>query len=126
MSNVPSILRVAAACAIALALASSIAFSEVGVIVHSNNTASSYVVAITDDPDPIQLWDQYHPTSNSHIVLNPGGATNGDGNPSLIMSSEPGFPMASWAKKTPQGYDIVVSRFDGSAWTTPQVVAGTP
>ena len=124
MHRVPCFFRVTAAVAALLGLATSPAHSEVAAVYP--NGALSVVSIITDDPEPVGVWDQYHPTGGSHIVLNPDGAANGDGNPSLIMSSAPGFPMAAWAKHTPQGYDIVISRFDGGAWTEPQVVAGTP
>jgi hypothetical protein len=99
--------------------------AEVGVVVHPNGATSAYVEqSIVDDPDPISsAWIPHHPASSGRITLNAGGAANGDGDPSLITGPESGFAIAAWARNSPEGYDIVVSRFDSSAWTPPQVVA---
>jgi hypothetical protein len=101
------------------------ALAEVGVVVHPNGAVSAYVEqGIVDDPDPISsAWIPHHPVSSGRIALNPDGAASGDGDPSLITSPASGFAVAAWARNTPGGYDIVVSRFESSAWTPPQVVA---
>lgn len=99
--------------------------AEVGVVVHANGAASSYVErTIVDDPDPISsAWVPHHPMGGARIQLNRDGAANGDGDPSLINALAPGFPVAAWARNSPGGYDIVVAAFDGIGWTTPQAAA---
>jgi hypothetical protein len=105
-----------------------VALAEVGVVTHLGGAVSTYIEqGIVDDPDPISsAWVQYHPADGHRIALNPGGADNGDGDPSLIARQAPGFPIVAWAMNSPEGYDIVVSRFDGTAWTPPQFVADSP
>jgi hypothetical protein len=102
--------------------------AEVGAVVHADGAVSAYVEqGIVDDPDPISsAWIPYHPAISSRVVLNPDGAVNGDGDPTLVTDPASSFAVAAWARSSPGGYDIVVSRFDASAWTPPQVVADSP
>jgi hypothetical protein len=99
--------------------------AEVGVVIRPDGTVSSYVEqGIVDDPDPIgSAWVRNHPDGGIRIALNPDGAGDGDGDPALLARPAPEYPIAAWAESTPGGYDIVVSRFDGAAWTVPEVVA---
>jgi hypothetical protein len=99
--------------------------AEVGAVVRNDGAVSFYVEqSIVDDPDPIgSAWAADHPGGTGRVSLNADGAANGDGDPSLVATQPSGSPVAAWARSTPEGYDIVVSRFDGIAWTTPQVVA---
>jgi len=101
------------------------ALAEGGAVVHTRGAVSTYVEqGIVDDPDPISsAWIPHHPASSIRIPLNTDGAVNGDNDPSLITGVASSFAVAAWARNSPEGYDIVVSRFDGSAWTPPQVVA---
>jgi hypothetical protein len=102
--------------------------AEVGAVARDDGAVSFYVEqSIVDDPDPIgSAWEAHHPEESGRVSLNADGAANGDGDPSLVATGPSGSPVAAWARSTPGGYDIVVSRFDGIAWTTPQVVADSP
>jgi hypothetical protein len=82
---------------------------------------------ISDGPDPISgVWAQYGAPNASRAVLNPEGATNGDGMPSVAFSPVLGVAAVAWAKNSPNGFDVVISRYDGTDWTVPQVVVGAP
>jgi hypothetical protein len=82
---------------------------------------------IDDGPDPISgIWLSLGGPSASRAVLNPEGATNGDGMPSVAFSPVLGMAAVAWAKNSPNGFDVVISRYDGTDWTVPQVVVGAP
>jgi hypothetical protein len=84
------------------------------------------LAGIGDDPDPIHpIWRVYG-QSPQRAVLNPTGEANGDGPPSLMASPSSGLAAAAWSRNSASGFDVVVSRFDGTSWTEPQVVAGAP
>jgi len=84
-------------------------------------------LAIGDDPDPInQVWRQYSPPGAGRAVLNPEGDTNGDGMPSMLADPGTGSLTVAWSRNSPAGFDLVISRFENGAWTTPQIIAGTP
>ncbi len=101
------------------------ASAEVGAYVHDSGSPSVYSLhSIVDDPEPVgTAWIPYFSDSPQRFVLNDQGFANGDGTPSLIMRSI--LPIAAWAKNSPAGFDIVVSRFTGGGWTAPQTVAGS-
>jgi len=81
---------------------------------------------ILDDPDPFSIvWRQFGPTGPGRIVLNPQGEVNLDGYPSMLRNPVSDFPVVAWARNSAQGYDIVVSHFDGSAWSGPEVIAAS-
>ncbi len=96
----------------------------------SNELNTNWLVLgdTTEDPSPIPptFWRKYYPNSAGRYALNEGGEANGDGAPSLIADPSRGVVIAAWAMNSPSGFDVVVSRFTGGAWTAPQVVAGTP
>jgi len=102
------------------------AFSEVGVRVHDSGLVSTYhLQIIVDDPEPSGIaWQRYYSDDPGRVVLNDQGVTNGDGAPSMILRST--LPVVAWARNSPAGYDVVVSRFTGSSWTTPEILAGSP
>lgn len=113
------------------ALVSPTTHSEVGVIAPPAPAGSvlsgPYVMGtIVDDGDPVPgAWHRL--TSDpAHSVLNPEGEANGDGEPSFVLDPVSGFPFITWARSTPQGFDVVGSAFVNGAWTTPQVLAGSP
>jgi hypothetical protein len=85
------------------------------------------ILRITEDPDvfPLRFWEDAVSSGNpSRVALNPGGDANGDGRPSMLLSPVSG-PIVAWARNSASGFDVVVSRFSGGAWTEPMVVAGT-
>jgi len=89
--------------------------------------AGPYVLAIIDDPDPTSIkWRRYTPPGDSdRIVLNEQGEANGDGPPSVLFSSVTRTPIVAWARNSPSGFDVVLSRFVDGAWSQPLVLAGT-
>lgn len=128
MSKVPRHAGVWLACATIAAASTIPGRAEVGVAFGELGRANTYILQIiVDDPEPVgNAWIPYSNGSSGRVVLNAGGFENGDGDPSLIMRPAPLYPVAAWALNTPSGYDVVVSAFDGVAWTSPQVVAGGP
>jgi hypothetical protein len=82
--------------------------------------------AILEDVDPVNgIWRRYNPDSSTRAVLNPEGEINGDGAPSMLVTSAPRIPLVAWSRNSAQGYDVVLSRFVSGAWTTPEVLAGS-
>jgi len=101
--------------------------AEIGVI-RPNAPAPALQVyqlaGIGDDPDPIHpVWRVYGQAAN-RAVLNPTGEANGDGAPSLLADPSTGLVAAAWSRNSANGFDVVLSRFDGTAWAEPQVIAG--
>jgi len=113
---------------IAAGAGSSLAVAEVGVALTSPAgapAAGPYVLEIVDAPDPIgTVWHRLT-SSPTHIVVNPEGEANGDGDPSFVFNSVSGLPIVAWSRNSGSGYDVVVSVFTGGAWTVPIVVAGS-
>lgn len=108
--------------------ASGIASAEVGVAIAPGGTQlkTVYTLQIVDDPTPFNgVWAQLAMNDNTRIVLNAGGELNGDGPPCVTTNSDSSQAAAAWSKNSPSGFDVVVSRFVGGAWTAAQVVAGT-
>ncbi len=101
--------------------------AEVGAVVYAGGMTAGYIeVGIIEDPEPIgNAWVRHHPQGGIRFALNEEGAANGDGDPALITDLA-GYPLAAWSRHTPAGYDIVVSRFDGVQWSTPETVSGLP
>ena len=102
--------------------------AEVGVVLQSGTTfhPMAYVLEITEDPSPItQIWQKVTPPDAIHLELNPQGSANGDGKPSLVTDANTGLIAAAWSRNSASGFDVVVSRFVGGAWSVPQVVVGS-
>jgi hypothetical protein len=81
-----------------------------------------------EDPGPINgYWKKLNqlPPPIPTVALNPEGADNGDGPPSLLVDPSSGLVAVAWARNSAAGFDVVVSRFVNDAWTPPQVVAGS-
>lgn len=109
-------------------LAATPARAEVAVHLGQNNPYPDTVIIsivgiIIDDGDPM-VWDSLRPDSPTHFVLNPNGAVNGDGPPHLIRKGSQSV-LAVWAKNLGTRYEIVMSEFTGSGWSTEQTLAAT-
>ncbi len=112
-----------------LMLASPVA-AEVGAVLPGgagSGLADPYILGyIVEDADPVlSIWRPFNSTGSGRFVLNPDGETNGDGSPSILRTATPGLSLAAWSRNSAEGYDVVLSRFEGGAWTTPEVLAGS-
>ncbi len=74
--------------------------------------------AITEGPDPIGqvAWEPIRPLPALQ-VLNPSGFTRGDGGPSFGWRSN-GWPVVVWAYNVGPDFDVALSEWDGSSWTS--------
>ncbi len=100
--------------------------AEVGVALDASFARSPYVQIIVDDPSPVgTAWRRFS-ASPSRVVLNAQGEANGDGSPDFVLNPVSSLPIVVWARNNAGNFDVVVSAFSGGAWSTPQVVAGSP
>jgi hypothetical protein len=112
-----------------IVLATTTTFAEVAVLdapQQSQLRRPIILGIITDEPDPTALVWEPTTSSPSHIVLNPEGAANGDGKPSLVRNHVTHVTAVVWSKNSPTGYDVVISRFEDDSWTAPEPLAATP
>ncbi len=103
--------------------------AEVGGIIDPATGESDQVpvymtLGIGDDPDPIG-WVRYRPDSPSRKVLNDQGDVNGDGPPAILWNPVSRMPLVAWSRNSAGGYDVVISRLVGGAWSAPEVLAGS-
>ena len=81
---------------------------------------------IIDDPGPLgNIWLEFQPETSTRRILNPAGANNEDGPPSVVILPST-IPLAAWARSSPSGYDIVFSKVVAGDWTAPQVLVSSP
>lgn len=111
--------------ALAVVLVTPHASGEVAVVVEFDNTRVFGPYSIIDDADPIggMVWTRQSVVSNSRILLNEDGAANGDGRPATTLNPVNRMPIATWGKKNGAAFDVVVSRFEAGAWTSPEIIA---
>ena len=112
-------------------MAPEISRAEVGVAmtVGSPGPRVVYILGVIEDgPSPWAsiAWRPVGPGNSDRKVLNPQGEANGDGAPTLVSDPTTGLIAAAWARNSASGFDVVVSQFMDGAWTTPQLVAGSP
>jgi hypothetical protein len=104
--------------------------AEVGVTTRvsspENDPGALYIFgSIEEDGDPIDLsWLRYSGSSSTRFVLNEQGYANQDGAPSMMIAGTPRQSIVVWSRNSVQGYDVVLSRFETGAWTTPDLLAG--
>ncbi len=104
--------------------------AEVGVVKAPGSVDSGVIFTLdgdSEDPTPISgVWKRLTaPTDSLHVDLNTQGYANGDGAPTIVRESGSGLIVAAWSRNSASGFDIVVSRFEDAAWTSPQVVVGS-
>ena len=126
MQRLPSIIRTLAGAL--LFLISAPCLAEVGVIYTVELAARPQgpyeFRSIIEDGDPVGIvWRVYSPLDEDRYVLNPDGEANEDGAPSIAFNSASDLPLVAWAKNSPGGYDVVLSRFADGAWTEPIILA---
>ena len=111
--------------ALVIILAISGALAEVGVS-DMGSMNSLFILGITEDPNPVGIWFRYSPDSATRHVLNEEGVENGDGKPSAVYNHHSKLAIVAWSRNSPDGFDVVVSRFADGAWTDPEVLASSP
>ena len=80
-------------------------------------------LSIIEDPDPVpNYWIGSSPAVSGRYVLNPQGATNGDGRPATGRTPS-GLPIVVWGKNNGNGFDLVYSVFDNGAWSAEATLA---
>jgi hypothetical protein len=85
------------------------------------------LAVIGDDPVPFNaVWRVFAPGAPGRVILNPEGEANGDGPPSVVIDPATGLAVVAWSRNSATGFDVVISRLENGAWTTPQVVIGSP
>jgi len=117
----------AAGSILALAFAVGLSRAEVGATwspTQATTISGGKLQMIGNDPDPIggNVWSRFSAVGSAIVVLNPEGAANGDGDPSILSDPAHGWFVAAWSRNSVSGFDVVVSRFASGGWTTPQVV----
>lgn len=112
--------------ALLLSLVASPGRAEVGCVHVSSGNPDGYIFSIQEDPNPVpSAWAPLSASASSvRVVLNPDGATRGDGDPRMIDHPTTGIPIVVWSRNVDTGYDVVISRFVDGAWTEPVVLAG--
>jgi hypothetical protein len=105
----------------------SVGRAEVGAMLGGaeHDSPIPYVLgAILDEPDPYSsYWVQQHIGLGPHSVLNPDGEANGDGRPDVALHPTTRTPLVVWSRNSPGGFDVVLSTFEGGAWTDAVVLA---
>ncbi|MCP3919290.1 MAG: hypothetical protein GY711_27440, partial [bacterium] len=75
---------------------------------------------ITEGADPIPLWQPLRPLPPGQI-LNPDGATRGDGRPDMTVRTLENptrfWPVVVWAYNNGSEHDVAFSEWDGAQWT---------
>lgn len=75
------------------------------------------VAVLCDCPPSSPLaWQPVIPPASSQ-TLNPSGSVDGDQPPGLAIGSTTGFPIAVWSVWDGTDFEIVLSLFDGDAWS---------
>lgn len=99
--------------------------ADVAVIQPINGPAYPIVSSIIEGSDPVGAWTR---TLNSvnYVHLNENGDTNNDGLPSILFDPATGRTIVAWSFNNGTDYDVVVSVFDGGAWSTQLTLAGGP
>lgn len=125
-SDLPLALLVAAALLAAGSARAEVAVALAQIDDDDSSPISSYIMRITDDSSPLGMWAPVTAPSTTRVVLNATGGVTGDGPPSLVHDAATGLIAVAWSRDTGGGRDIVLSRFDGTAWTEPAVVSAGP
>lgn len=74
------------------------------------------------DPIPHRVWDRVR-TLTTDAVLNESGETHGDGAPDISWRGSSGNPSVAWSFWNGAHDEIVVSEWDGTAWSAAQAIA---
>ena len=106
----------------AVALLSSGLLAEVSVELKGvEGIYSGYVMMGGDHGDPWP-WGRVRDQIDAGQVLNEGGDLNGDGPAAFSINPQTGFPEVVWAWFDGSDHEIALSRWDGTAWTSPELL----
>lgn len=81
---------------------------------------SHFVMMSDDDPTPWPIWSKVRLHVPAAQALNTAGDANGDGLPEFCINPATIQPEVVWSRATPNGGEVVLSRWTSIAWTTPQ------
>ena len=91
--------------------------AEVAAVRNGSGGIGAAVQIIDRDPTPWRIWSPVRSGVEPGLLLNPGGDAQLDGPPSVVVDPATSLPVAAWASKRGAFYQILISRFDGQAWT---------
>jgi len=74
------------------------------------------------DPTPWPTWQLHRQAIDPRLALNPDGDLNGDGRPAFALSPSGARPYVVWSRWDGTDREIVLSFWDGLAWTSPRLV----
>ncbi|RMG48790.1 MAG: hypothetical protein D6718_01030 [Acidobacteria bacterium] len=75
-----------------------------------------------DNPTPWPTWGRVRLHADPRLLLNPDGDAVGDGPPGVALAPQNAAPHAVWSRSDGADREIVLSWWDGTAWTPPERV----
>lgn len=98
------------------------AFADVGGTTNSGPVDHEFIAGIIEDSDPVGSWRRVRPIRLHRAAPEPEVDTS-DGRASVIHDPSSGRSIAAWSRRSLDGFDVVISRFDNGAWSAPSVLA---
>ncbi|NIL99546.1 MAG: hypothetical protein GTN89_00990 [Acidobacteria bacterium] len=102
--------------AVMLALLGSVASAEVSYRIGEVDGGGVIIMGIIDHSDPVGIAWQPLGQIPADWILNPSGATRGDGWPSVARDPNTGYESVTWAYNAGSDFDIAYSEWDGTQW----------
>lgn len=108
--------------AVALLLFVGPARSEVAVEISGGAYRGFVMIAPWPEPDPWPLFTVIRQDIASNLPLNPYGNPSTDGRPESAVNPATGYPDVVWSWYDGHDWEIVLSRWNGAAWTDRQLL----
>jgi len=106
-----------------LALLPAAARAEVSVLLDGHGRVKRVVYLTKEAGRSGGVWRQVRPRVPFDTLLNPLGDTTGDLSPSIAVHPGTGQPWVVWPRNEGNQKRLVVSAWNGKAWTAPQAIA---
>jgi hypothetical protein len=106
-----------------LALLPAAARAEVSVLVDAHGRVKRIVYLTREQGRTHLVWKQVRSRVPLETLLNPLGDTTGDLAPTIAVHPDTGRPWVVWPRNEGNQKRLVVSTWDGKAWTAPQSIA---